>query len=83
MRAARQTIGIADAEACEYLDFEPFHGSGLALGLVVVAQQMQHAMHHQMRDVIGEGFALGLGLRRDGLQRQNDIPQRCGRAVER
>ena len=33
--------------------------SGLALGLVVVAQQMQHAMHHQMRDVIGQGSCPG------------------------
>ena len=40
---------------------------------MVVARQMQHAMHHQMRGVIGKAFARQLRLAARRAQRERDI----------
>ena len=40
------------------LHLESFHDLGLGLDLVIVAEQMQDAMDHEMREVVGQGLAL-------------------------
>ena len=40
--------------------FEPFHRVGLSIGLVIVAHEMQKAMHREMGEMMQER----LGLRR-------------------
>jgi hypothetical protein len=44
-------------------------------GLVIVAEQMQDAVHHQMRHVVGGRFLLRLCLTPHGLPRQHDVAQ--------
>ena len=36
-----------------------FHRLGLGVGLVIVAEQMQKAVHGEMGEMIGERLALG------------------------
>ena len=55
--------------------FEPFHGLGLAVRLVIVADEMQKAMHRQMGEMIAERLALSVGLARRGLVGDHDVAE--------
>ena len=44
-------------------DFQRLHHFGVAGAFMIVAGQMQHAMHHQMDGMIGEALAGSLRLR--------------------
>ena len=45
-------IGVGYAHGSKDLAFEPFHVLGLAVGLVIVSQQMQKTMNGKMRKVL-------------------------------
>ena len=51
-------IGIGDAEALARIcDFQRLHHlARRGRGFMIIARQMQHAMHHQMGGMVGETF---------------------------
>ncbi len=51
---SRSRIGIGNAELRKNLPFEIFHGLGVVVVLVIVADQMQEAVHRQMAQVMIE-----------------------------
>ena len=51
-------IGIGNAELRENLPLEVFHGFGVVVVFVVVADQMQEAMHREMAEVMIERLLL-------------------------
>jgi hypothetical protein len=55
--------------------FQRFHPVGVAGAFVIVAEEMQHAMHDQMPDVMGERFALRRRLARNRLEGQHDVAE--------
>ena len=55
--AARAIIRIGDAQTGKDLHFQRLHHAGVAGAYMVMARQMQNAMHHQMDGMIGDTFA--------------------------
>ena len=50
---------------------------------MVIADQMQNPMNHQMAEMIGQGLALGLGLAVNRLEGQNHVTEGQRRAARR
>ena len=55
-------IRIGDAERGKDFRLERFHSLRVGLVLVVEAQKMQHAVHDEMRGMVGDRDALALRL---------------------
>ena len=47
-----RNVGVGHADARKNGAFEPLHFLGVVVRFVIVAQQMQKAMHRQVRDVV-------------------------------
>src|SRR5512146_614817 len=58
-------VGVVESETAQNADLGPFHARGMRLLLVVVALQVQHAVHHQVGVVRREGFSLLQRFARD------------------
>src|SRR5690606_37695420 len=72
--AQRRTgVRIGDAEPRQNADFETFHLLGLAVGLVIITEKMQHPMHDEMGEVVGQGLAFLFRLPPRGLEGDDDI----------
>ena len=54
------SIWVGDGEAGKDAPLGLFHHFRLGIGLMIIADQMQDAMHNEMRHVIGERLALVL-----------------------
>src|SRR6185312_8141568 len=76
-------IGIGDAEPGENLGLDRLHPRRLGGGLVVEAQEMQHAVDHEMRQMIGERLLLFARLGGDGLEGEHDVAEEARRAGRR
>ena len=63
--------------AGEQLDLERLHPLRLVLGLVVVPEQVQRAVHHQVGRCAAERLALGCRLAQHGLERHRDVAERA------
>ena len=48
-------IGIGDAQPRQDLHFQRLHHLGVLGTFMIITGQMQHAMHHQMGGMVGEG----------------------------
>ena len=72
---ARHDVRIADAESGEHLALEVLHQLRVAVVLVVKAQEVQRAVHQQVRDVVLELLALLLGLALGRFQGEHDVAQ--------
>ena len=70
MRFRLARVGIGHGEALEDLALQPLHLLGIAVVLVVIAQQMEKSMDGKMREMMVERLALGDRLPRDGLDRR-------------
>ena len=57
-------IGIGNAELRQDLALERFHGLGVVVVFVIVADQVQEAMHRQMAEVMVERLLFVVGFRR-------------------
>jgi hypothetical protein len=66
-------IGIGNTERSENLGFEPFHGKGLIVGYVVVAEDVEEAMDDEVGEMGLERHALLLRLALQSLAGQRDI----------
>jgi len=53
----------ADAQDRQNLSLQSFHGSALFFRLMVVSQQVKHAMRHQKSHFTAKAMAIRLGLR--------------------
>src|SRR4051794_10856623 len=74
-------IGIRDPQLPEDLALEAFHRLGFAVGLVVVADEVQKAMDREMAEVMVERFLFVIGLAAGGLISDGDVaehPRRAG-----
>jgi hypothetical protein len=74
-------VGIGNAKAREQPGLERFHARGVALVLMVVALRMQHAMDHEMRQVIDQGFVLRTRLGAQHRQAQDDVGRAAGAGI--
>ena len=52
-----------------------FHGLGFAEVLMIVAEQMQHTVHHQMGQVVDRMFSLLAGLSDDSFPGQDYVAE--------
>src|SRR5947207_3230410 len=77
VRSDWRQIGIGHTEARQDGAFEIFHGCGGGFGIVVVAEQVEKSVYREMRDVIIEPLAFGLGFARGRLIGDCDVPARC------
>ena len=57
-RAGARSIWVRKAHGRKYPHLKTFHQSGICVIDVIIAQKMQHGMHHQMGHMIGERLAL-------------------------
>src|SRR4051812_30756666 len=71
-----RSIRIAKSEAREDLALAILHGLRLLVGLVVETEQMQHAVHHDMRPMGVEGLALLACLARDHRRADHEVAER-------
>src|SRR5882757_5090121 len=72
-------IGIGNAELCENLAFEALHRFGIVVLFVVVADQVQEAVHGEMAQMMTERLLLFIGLTACRLEGDRDIAEhaRC------
>ena len=75
-------IGIGNAEPGQYLGFETFHFQGLVLFEMIIAQNVQKAMHNQMGEMIFKAGALFFGLAHKRFPRQRDVAQNADDRLE-
>src|SRR5262245_19498585 len=73
--AVGSPVRIVDAKAIQYGDFEPFHHLRLARLFVIAAAQMQHAVHDQVRVVVGLRFALLRGFGCDDRRTDDHVAE--------
>src|SRR3569623_1802077 len=55
-------IGVGNAQGPEYLDLEALHLKGVCLVDVIIAEDMEKSMHHQMGDMMDEGLVHVFGF---------------------
>jgi Ca2+-binding RTX toxin-like protein len=73
-------LSLLDGDAGTAGD-QAFHLVGLGIGDVIIAKKMQHAMGHQVLQVMGERLGLILSLPQAGLEGQGHVPQMMFRVL--
>src|SRR5690625_6601129 len=68
-------IGVGHPQPCHDLDLLLFYLLRCGLFLVVMAQQMEHSMHHQVGPVRIDRLALGPGLPRHQRDAEHQVAQ--------
>src|SRR6185312_7519492 len=68
-------VGIGNGKPRQCGALQPLHLVGFRVGLVVVAEQMQQAMDHEMGDVVLQRLVFQYAFARHRLRCQNDIAQ--------
>ena len=68
-------VGIGNAEPGQDLGLQALHDLGLDLACVIVAQEVQHAVHHQVGEVVAERLVLGPRLGPSGLEGDGDVAE--------
>src|SRR3954447_5416539 len=76
-------VGIGNAELRQNLPFEIFHGFGVAVFLVIVADQMQESVHRKMAEMMIERLLFVVGLLARRLVGYCDIAEHARRIVGR
>src|SRR3954452_20362883 len=74
-------IGIRNIKPGKDLAFEPLHGLGFVLGFMVIAAQVEEAVHGEMREVMQEGRALRTRFALGGFVGDYDVAEQRGRAL--
>ena len=72
---SRSSIGIGHVEAREDLALEPFHRFGLGVDLVIVADEMEKAMHGEMGEVMKELFVFIVAFLAQRLVGDHDVAE--------
>ena len=72
------TVGVRDAQSGQDLALQGLHGLRLGVVLVVVTQQVQHPVDHQMPQVIGQTLTLRPRLRGADPEREGKVAQGLG-----
>ena len=57
-------IGIGEAQAAQHRDLTALHAVGVRVALVIVADEVQRAVHDEVRPVRAQALAAARGLRR-------------------
>jgi hypothetical protein len=70
---AAAPIGIGDGKPAQNLALEAFHCGGVFLALVIVTQQMQEAMHGEVRQMVRKRFAFLARFRGDSFMSEHNI----------
>src|SRR5690606_5920627 len=76
-------VGILDPELRQYLGFETLHLKGLVILDVIIPQNVQESMHHEMGEMMVEGFAEVPGLALDGFAGQRNVTENAENRRER
>ena len=76
-------VGIRHPEGGQNLGLESFHGKGLVVVDVIIAEQVQKAMHHQMGEMVLEADPLLRRLPLERLAGKDDVAQQPGNRAER
>src|SRR5919109_2632490 len=66
-------VGICETEPAQDANFVSLHALGIPFPFVIMAHQVQHAVHHQVRVVMSDGFTLRTRLARDHRMAKHDI----------
>ena len=78
---SRVRIGIGNAELRQDLAFESFHGLGVVVVFVVVADQMQEAVDREMAEMMIERLLFVVGFAPRGLIGDRDVAEHARRIV--
>lgn len=78
-----RAIGVGDGEAAQNFALEALHCRGLSFAVVIVTQQMQEAVHGQMRQMVRERLTLPARLRGDGFMGEHDVADERKFAADR
>src|SRR5262245_28920934 len=79
----RWRVGIADSAAAQDADLARFHARRIPFLFMIVAAQVQAAVHHEMRVVRGERLFLRARLAPHHRMAQHDVAGREGEHVRR
>ena len=66
--------GLGTPQPMQHARFRHFHAARVAGAMMVLARQVQHAMHDQMRQMVLQGAGPGHGLPPHRAKRQDDFP---------
>src|SRR5450631_1669966 len=76
-------IWIGNAELRQNLLLERFHGRGVGVFFVIVADQVQETMHRQMAEMMIERLLFVIGLPTRRLEGNRDVAEHARRVVGR
>ncbi len=71
-------VRVGDAEAPKNLGLQRLHPQRFLVALVVITEEMQHAVNHEVGGVIGRRDALGPRLREHGFAAEDHVAERPG-----
>src|SRR5205085_9851617 len=76
-------VRVGNVELRQNLPLQSFHGFGVLVFFVVVADQMQETMDRQMAEMMIEALLLVIGFAARGFIGNGDVPEHAGRVVLR
>src|ERR1700761_1573723 len=74
-------VGIGNAELRENFGLEALHGFGVGVVFVIVAEQMQIAVHREMAEMMVERLLFVVGFATRGLVGDGDVAEHAWRIV--
>ncbi len=76
-------IWIRDSELAENFAFNPFHLKRVLGPCVIVADQMQEAMHDKVGEMMSKRLSFQTGFAGNGLKGKNDVAEMVGGGILR
>src|SRR5262245_14672477 len=70
-----RAVGVGNPDACQDRRLQALHLLGSGTGFMVVAKQVEQAVHDEMLEMMRRLDRLLLGFAQDGLCREDDVPQ--------
>src|SRR3954452_16354244 len=74
-------VRVGNFELCQNLPLQSFHGFGVLVFFVIVADQMQETMDHQMAEMMIEPFLLIISFPARGFIGNGDVAEHAGRVL--
>ena len=81
--APRRLIGIGDAKSRQHVDLDRFHPQRIGGPLVIVTEQMKHAVDHQMEGMVRRLFPCSAASRNTVSRARITSPRMAGLAIRR
>src|SRR5207237_7663690 len=74
-------VRVGNVELCQNLPLQSFHGFGVLVFFVIVADQMQETMDRQMAEMMIEPLLLVIGFPAAGFISNGDVAEHAGRVL--